>query len=360
MINYNGLITTLTPFILAFLLTAFFTPFIRRVMKMADISDKPIISEHSHKKGTPIMGGLAILLSALFVLNFYHEIPILVLTVVLMVVSGIVGLFDDLIGLKIKEFQKVVKNKVNEPVKLGRLILKPGDEVRVATPQAKKEVQNLLNQSKLELIREIPIKSEIKESEKIFSQILIGIFLIASGAVSFTLFGINLGLLVIPVAVLGIVGAINAVNLIDGMDGLAAGIVGIASFSCAIFGLITGKTDVALTFFVLSGLCFGFLIYNHAPASIFMGDTGAFALGGGFAVAAMLGDIIPFAVVSLFVPILSVVISLLHRLKIIKLPVEPLHHTLHYRGFSENRIVILYWSLTAIVCLIALLFAFYA
>ncbi|MCK9152128.1 glycosyltransferase family 4 protein [Methanobacterium alcaliphilum] len=360
MIIENKLWAVLIPLIIAFILTAFFTPFIRRVMKMADITDKPIVSEHSHKKGTPIMGGLAIIISALFVLNVYHDIPILVLTVGLMIVSGIIGLLDDLIGLKVKEIQKVVKNISTESVQLGRLLLKPGDEVRVATPKAKMEVQSLFDSNKVELIREIPIKSEIKESEKIFSQILIGIFLIASGAISFTLFGMNLGLLVFPIAILGVVGAINAVNLIDGMDGLAAGIMGIASLSCAIFSLIVGKGDVAITFFVLAGLCFGFLLYNRIPASIFMGDTGAFALGGGFAAAAMLGDIVPFAVVSITVPILSVVISLMHRAKIIKLPVEPLHHTLHYRGLSEGKIVLLYWSLTVLVCAVAIIVTIYS
>jgi len=47
---------------------------------------------------------------------------------------------------------------------------------------------------------------------------------------------------------------------------------------------------------------------------------------------------------------------LLHRAHIIRLPVEPLHHTLHYKGLSEKSIVLLYWLVTLIICAIGLYF----
>lgn len=59
--------------------------------------------------------------------------------------------------------------------------------------------------------------------------------------------------------------------------------------------------------------------------------------------------------VAITVPIISVIISLMHRSGIIKLPVEPLHHTLHYKGLSEGKIVALYWLATLIICLVALI-----
>lgn len=350
-----GFIITLIPFLIAFLAVAIFTPFIRRILLNANITDNPIVSEHSHKQGTPTMGGLAILLGMLFILSIYSSNKILVISVALMLVAAIIGLLDDLLGLRTKEFQKVVRNIANQAVELGRLTLKPGEEARVATPKAKKEVDKLLNQKKVEVIREVPIKSEIKEREKILSQILVSLVLVASGAIPFTLSGFQFGLLAIPIAIIGVVGAINAVNLIDGMDGLAAGVMGIASLACAIFSILTGRWDVSVVFMALAGLCFGFLVHNKIPASIFMGDTGAFALGGVYAAAAILGNLIPFAVVAITVPIISVIISLMHRSGIIKLPVEPLHHTLHYKGLSEGKIVALYWLATLIICLVALI-----
>jgi phospho-N-acetylmuramoyl-pentapeptide-transferase len=85
-----------------------------------------------------------------------------------------------------------------------------------------------------------------------------------------------------------------------------------------------------------------------------MGDTGSFALGAGYITAGFLGDVIYFAVLALAIPIISVVVSLLHRAHIIKLPVEPLHHTLNYKGLSEKKIVAIYWSITFIICVVAI------
>ncbi|HTX61579.1 MAG TPA: glycosyltransferase family 4 protein [Methanobacterium sp.] len=344
------------PFILAFIAVVLFTPFVRRTLLSAGITDNPIVSEHSHKQGTPTMGGLAILLGSLLVLCLYSGNKILVITTAVMLVASIIGLFDDLLGLKVKEFQKVTRNITSQTVELGRLMLKPGEEARIATPKAKKDVDALVEEGKIEIIREVPIKSEMKEGEKIFSQILVSLFLVVSGSVPFILNGYYVGLLSIPIAIIGVVGAINAVNLIDGMDGLASGVMGIASLATAIFCILTGRIEVAVAFMALSGVCFGFLVFNKIPASIFMGDTGSFALGGFYAAAAILGDVIIFAVVAITVPIISVIISLMHRSKIIKLPVEPLHHTLNYKGLSEGKIVALYWITTIIICMVALYF----
>lgn len=347
---------TFIPLIVAFLAVVFFTPLVRRTLLTANITDNPIVSEHSHKRGTPTMGGIAIILGLALILCIYSGNKILVIATGVMVVASIIGLFDDLLGLKTKEFQKVGKNVSSHPVELGRLTLKPGEEARVATPKAREDVDELVKKGEIKIIREVPIKSEVKERDKIFTQIIVSLFLVASGAVPFVLSGFNVGLLSIPIAIIGVVGAINAINLIDGMDGLASGVMGIASVACAIFSILTGRLDVSVTFLALAGVCFGFLVYNKIPASIFMGDTGAFALGGFYAAAAILGDVVIFAVVAIAVPIVSVVISLMHRAKIIKLPVEPLHHTLNYKGLSEGKIVALYWVTTIIICVIALYF----
>ena len=343
-------------FLLAFLSTVFFTFFIRKILKDANITDKPIVTEHSHKAGTPTMGGLAILLGILISASIYFKNSNLIITTILMVTAGIIGLMDDLIGLRTKEIQKRIKNISSTTIEMGRLMLKPGEEARVATPKAKKDLEKLLSDKKVEIIGEAPIKSEIKESEKIFVQILISLFLIGTGAVSSSVLGFNLGILVIPIIIFGIIGAINSVNLIDGMDGLAAGILAIASTACAIFSIMGGNIDGSIPFLALAGVSFGFLTFNRYPASIFMGDTGSFALGAGYITAAFLGNIIYFALIALAIPIISVIISLLHRANIINLPVEPLHHTLHYKGFSEKKIVLLYWFITILICILALIF----
>ncbi|MGZ7159058.1 MAG: glycosyltransferase family 4 protein [Methanobacterium sp.] len=343
-------------FLLAFLSTVFFTFFIRKILKDANITDKPIVTEHSYKTGTPTMGGIAILLGILLTACIYFKNANLIITTLLMMTAGIIGLMDDLIGLKTKEIQKRVKNISSASIEIGRLMLKPGEEARVATPKAKEDLKKHLKENNVEIAGEAPIKSEVKESEKIFAQILISLFLVGSGAVSSSVLGFNLGIFVIPVIIFGILGAINSVNLIDGMDGLAAGIMGIASTACAIFSISVGNMEGSIPFLALAGVSFGFLAWNRYPASIFMGDTGSFALGAGYITAAFLGNVIYFALIALAIPILSVVVSLLHRAHVIKLPVEPLHHTLHYKGLSEKKIIILYWSITIIICVLALYF----
>ncbi len=337
-------------FLLTFIATALFTLFVKKMLKYADVKDNPIVTEHSHKAGTPTMGGLAMLMGVLLLACVFYSDKNLVLTVIIMMTAGIVGLMDDLIGLKTKEIQKVIRNISPKEVEIGRLTLKTGENARVTTPKAKKDLEYLLKNNLVEITGEAPIKSEIKENEKIFAQILVSLFLIASGAVGASILGFNIGLLIIPVVIFGIVGSINSVNLIDGMDGLAAGIIAIASIASTIFMISNGNPNGSLPFIVIAGACFGFLVYNKYPASIFMGDTGSFALGAGYITAAFLGDIILFAVLALAIPIISVIVSLLHRAHIIKLPVEPLHHTLNYKGLSEKKIIVIYWGATVLVC----------
>jgi len=342
-------------FIITFLATVLFTYFVRKILLDANITDSPIVTEHKHKTGTPTMGGLAILLGAALAASIYCNQKNLLLTVLIMLSSGVVGLLDDLLGLKIKEVQKVACNISSEPILIGRLTLKPGEEARVATEKAKKDFPNLLENGKVEITGETPIKSEVKERDKIIAQIVLGIFLVATASVSTSVLGFEAGIFIIPIIIFGVIGSINSVNLIDGMDGLAAGILTIASASCAIFSIINGNYNVALPFTILTAVALGFLVFNRYPASIIMGDTGAFALGAGYITAGFLGDLIYFAVIALAIPIISVVISLMHRAHIIKLPVEPLHHTLHYKGLSEKKIVALYWSTTLLICFLAIL-----
>ena len=76
-----------------------------------------------------------------------------------------------------------------------------------------------------------------------------------------------------------LVGVTNAVNMLDNMDGLAAGIAAIASASLAVNFYLNGQITEALMLGAFCGALAGFLIYNHNPASIFMGDCGSMFVG---------------------------------------------------------------------------------
>ncbi len=341
-------------FLITLIATIFFTWYVKRILLKARITDNPIVSEHRHKSGTPTMGGIAFLFAISLVFALYYHNTLILIMSFIMLAGGIVGLVDDLIGLKVKEVQKVVVNISNEIVTLGRLDVEPQEEVRVATPKAKAEVDALLKEGKVEVVGEVPIKTEPEELEKIICQIVIGLLLGLTGGVTY-LGGFALGWLAIPVTIIAVLGCINSVNLIDGMDGLAAGIIGIASISFCIYGYLFEIFHVIPPFLILAALCLGFLVFNKYPASIFMGDTGSFVLGTGYAAAVLLCDVPVYGVIALGVPIISVIVSLLHRAHIIKLPVEPLHHTLNHYGLSEVKIILIYWISTAILCVLGIL-----
>ena len=344
----------ITMFLITFFATVIFTWFVRKTLRDADLSDNPIVSEHRHKAGTPTMGGIAFLFAILLILSLYYKNTNLLIISFIMLTGGVMGLLDDLLGLRVKEYQKVVKNISDSVVPIGLLDLGVGEEARITTDKAKEQVGALVEEGKLEIVAEIPIKYEPSEGVKIIVQLLPGLFLAFTGAVT-TCGGFELGLLAYPVLIIGVLGAINAVNLIDGMDGLAAGIIAIASFACCVYGYMFGNPAALYPFGLLTAICLGFLVFNKYPASIFMGDTGSFILGTGYAAAVFLTDMPYFGVLALAVPIVSTIISLMHRAHIITLPVEPLHHTLNYKGISEIKIVLSYWLLTVVVCVIGIL-----
>ena len=345
-------------FLITLCATIFFTWYIKRILLKARIADNPIVSEHRHKSGTPTMGGIAFLFTISLIISLYYQnTPILIVSFI-MLAGGIVGMVDDLIGLKVKEVQKIVVNTSDEVIALGRLDVQPGEEVRVATPKAKAEVDNLLEKGKVKVVGEVPIKTEPEELEKIICQIVLGLFLGLTGVIT-TLGGFELGIFAIPIVIIAVLGSINSVNLIDGMDGLAAGIVGIASIACCAYGYLFGPMTILPPFLILAALCLGFLVFNKYPASIFMGDTGSFVLGTGYAAAVLVCDIPYFGVLALGVPIISVLVSLLHRAHVIKLPVEPLHHTLNHYGMSEVKIILTYWGCTVLLCIIGIIAKMY-
>ena len=353
MINMNT-IDMIILFCITLFSTIFFTWYIRRLLLKANITDNPIVSEHRYKAGTPTMGGIAFLFAVLLITSIYYKNHIILVTCFTMIAAGIMGLVDDLLGLRVAEVQKLVKNTTDEVVSLGLLDLEPGEEARVASDKAKAQVDELVAENKLTVIDNVPIKYETGEGEQIIAQLLIGVFLALTGSITH-LGGFNLGIFAIPIVLIAILGAVNTVNLIDGMDGLAAGILAIASFSCILFGVMNGNMSVVAPFAILTAICLGFLVFNKYPASIFMGDTGSILLGAGYATAVLLCDVPYFGLLALGVPIFSVIVSLAHRAHLIEMPVEPLHHTLNFKGMPEKTIILLYWGVTVLLCAIGLI-----
>ncbi len=158
----------------------------------------------------------------------------------------------------------------------------------------------------------------------------------------------DLGWLAYPLAVAWIAGVANLVNLIDGMDALAAGIVAIAAAAFAVLAASFGRMEAAALAAIVCGATLGFLRHNYHPAKIFMGDSGALALGfliaalaldGLFKTAAAITLVAPMLVLA--VPILDTSFVVLKRLKYRRPPWGADHNHFYHRflriGLSQRR-----------------------
>jgi phospho-N-acetylmuramoyl-pentapeptide-transferase len=161
---------------------------------------------------------------------------------------------------------------------------------------------------------------------------------------------VNLGLLYIPAAVFVIVAMSNAVNLTDGLDGLAGSTCAVAFAAYGIIANLQGQYPLSSFCFAMVGALFAFLWYNSHPAQLFMGDTGALALGATLAVVALMtGQWLILPIVGLvFVAEAASDVMQVSWFKWTKkrtgtgkriFKMAPLHHHFELLGWSETHIV---------------------
>jgi len=276
---------------------------------------------HFAKQGTPTMGGLLILLAAAIAFLPLSDYTLPALTVFgTSVACGAVGFLDDFIKLRHKR-------------SLGlrgrwKMLMLLGITAAVGVAAHHQHLSHHVY---------VPVAN----------------FSIPLGPVWY-------GLLFLIIA-----GAVNGVNLTDGVDGLAAGtsIIALATLTAMAVTIfirsghprIQNRLDVAFIGAALIGAAIGFLWFNAFPAEVFLGDTGAFALGG--AIAAMVimmkvelllllvGGI--FATTSLSV-ILQVASFKYWGRRIFLM--APIQHHFEMKAWSETKIMVRFWIVTAILC----------
>jgi len=276
---------------------------------------------HKVKQGTPTMGGLLILFSAVVPYLILSNYSTPALTVVFcMVGCGLIGFLDDFI-------------KVTHQRSLG-----------------------LNGRWKLLLLLLITVVVGWVAYHRDFSTDLY-----LPG------FKIPLSWAWYPFLFIIIAGAANGVNLTDGIDGLAAGTGIIAVFTFTAMTVIAfirsgppghreiRLLDLSIVGAALIGALVGFLWYNASPAEIFMGDTGSMAIGGalaGFAIMTKTEVLLLFVGGIFLVEALSVMIQVfsfkyLHRRVFL---MAPIHHHFEMKAWSDTKIMVRFWILTAILC----------
>lgn len=154
----------------------------------------------------------------------------------------------------------------------------------------------------------------------------------------------DMGIFYYVVAVILIVGVVNSTNLTDGIDGLASSVALVASMCLSLIGFLMEESGAVLIGALMIGGMIGFLVFNHHPAKVFMGDTGSLFLGGMLIGAGFMLDrpilmlllcgVFILDMLSSFIQIIS--IRLFHR-KVFG--IAPVHHQFQKMHWSEQEIV---------------------
>jgi phospho-N-acetylmuramoyl-pentapeptide-transferase len=165
-----------------------------------------------------------------------------------------------------------------------------------------------------------------------------------------------------------IAGSVNGVNLTDGLDGLAAGtgiiaLTTLTAMAVTIYirsgtaghGRIGNRLDLAFIGAALIGAAIGFLWFNAFPAEVFMGDTGAMALGGAIAAMTIMMKV---ELLLLFVGGIFALEALSVMLQVLSFKywgrriflMAPFHYHFEMKAWSETKIMVRFWIVTAILC----------
>lgn len=173
----------------------------------------------------------------------------------------------------------------------------------------------------------------------------------------------------VPVTIFWLMATSNAFNLLDGMDGLAGGAGLFATLTIFIAAILQGGgVPLALATIPLAGCLLGFLRYNFAPATVFLGDSGSLVIGfalGCFGAmwsqksATLLGMMAP--VLALSIPLLDVTLAIvrrfLRRTPIFTADRGHIHHRLLDRGMSPRQAALTLYGLCSLVAVFSLLYS---
>lgn len=316
--------------LVCFFITILFAPLIIKCLRKLKFGQEILVyvEQHKTKSGTPTMGGIIVILSAVIgYLIFLRKDNILATICILsLVFFGVLGFLDDFIKIRLKH---------NEG-------LKP--------------YQKVIGQLGLSVILAVFI----------FMSDLVGTEI----AIPFTNKVIDIGFWIIPFVIFYYVAVVNSVNLIDGLDGLCSGVSSVVILVLTIILTILQDLTSSVYFNELNniiivslgvvGALFGILCFNGYPAKVFLGDTGSLAIGGFIASITALTKnylLLPIVGIVYVLTTLSVIIQVM-IFKITKKRVfkmSPLHH--HFESYMhESKVTLLYIISTILVCFITIIF----
>ena len=274
---------------------------------------------HNSKAGTPMMGGLMFIITA--ILCLLASIPAMKDYAVFYVLAlglcfGLVGFLDDFFKLKFKR-------------NLGLTSIQKA----------------LLQMAVSAIYLYILLKQGIMTSNLYIPFVDVTFHIHPIAYIFFAMFVM--------------VGCVNAVNLTDGVDGLCGSVTVPVMVFFAAVAICMGKFDLALLPASLVGGLVGYLFYNWHPAKVFMGDTGSLFLGGivcGLAFALDMPIVLILVGLIYIMETLSVILQvgyfkLTHGKRLFKM--SPIHHHFEMCGWKEIKICFVFSAVSVIMCVIA-------
>ncbi|GKW44959.1 phospho-N-acetylmuramoyl-pentapeptide-transferase [Planococcus sp. NCCP-2050] len=304
--------------LLTVVLMPIFIPLLKR-MKFGQSIREEGPESHMKKTGTPTMGGLvyliAIIATVLIVAMIADVLTAKVFVLLLVLFGfGLIGFLDDFIKVVLK--------------------------------------RNLGLTSLQKLIAQIVIAA-------ISFFLLNGVGFDTAVSIPFTSISLELSMVYVLFMIFWLVGFSNAVNLTDGLDGLVAGTASIAFAAYGVLAIVQDEAGIAIFTFSVTGALLGFLVFNKYPAKVFMGDTGSLALGGALAMVSILlkQELLLLLIGLVFViETLSVILQVgsfkLRKKRIFKM--SPIHHHFELSGWSEWKVVTVFWLVGLIAAVIAI------
>jgi phospho-N-acetylmuramoyl-pentapeptide-transferase len=295
-------------------------PALRRLKASQTVRDDGP-STHLKKTGTPMLGGLIILLPVILTsikyMPAYRHIIFLLLSAI---GFGLIGFADDMI--------KIVKRRKD----------------------------GLMPRQKTFLL--IFVSAALSIYAAYYSPLGTKVFIPFTGmARAITIPPV----LYIPFLLFVMNATVNSVNLTDGVDGLAGSVTLVVLVFFTVVSAATESMGFVKVFSsAAAGGCLGFLAFNIHPAKVFMGDTGSFALGGALAsIAILLGIpwILAIAGIVYVVEALSDIIQVAHfkatGKRVFKM--APIHHHFELSGWKENKVVVVFTAVTLLFCILGML-----
>ncbi|MGI6177259.1 MAG: phospho-N-acetylmuramoyl-pentapeptide-transferase [Eubacterium sp.] len=314
----NMIILMVAGFVISALLTGIELPFLRKHQLRQYIREEGPES-HQKKSGTPTMGGVAMVISIIIVALFSSTSSEMIIMIVMMVLFSAIGFIDDFI-------------KIAEKHNTGLL---PWQKIV------------------LQVLFAVILAIYVSKTHELGTMVYLPI----PGKY------VDFGWLYVPFVAFVLVAMANSVNLTDGLDGLCGGVSAIVAAFFAVLGMSLREAVPGSFAAIVCGVCVGFLLFNHYPAKIFMGDTGSMALGGAIGACAIMMKMEFMLVIAGFIYVieaLSVIIQVLVFKKTGRrvFRMTPIHHHFELGGMKETQVVLMFYGISVACCILA--YAIYA